>query len=151
MRSEFKLALVGIAPLAAGYLLNFIWTLADTISGIAILLMGVVFLALWGYAAYKLSSKEEKILPQVLSMCAIPALMLLLVLYQEIVREAYWGNIIGSLTQLYFLPWLTLASLFYLPIELLVDVVRVWPGYIIVFILLSAVSFWGIYKKKKSI
>ena len=151
MRSEVKLALVGIAPLAAGYLLNFIWTLADAISGIAILLLGVMFLALWGYAAYKLSSNDKKILPQVLSMCAFAALMLLLVLYQEIVRNAYLGSIIGSLSQLYFLPWLTLASSFFVPFAGFVDVLRIWPAYIIVFVLLFAISFLGIYKKRKSI
>lgn len=81
-----------------------------------------------------------QILIQSLLFCTFGLLMLLLVLYQELVMGAYWENPIGFCTQAYFLPWILLASTIMSLFSPLMELIRVWPLYIVIWVSLFIAS-----------
>lgn len=139
-----KLIGVGILPLILGFLLNrLMWTLP--ITGFISISLGLLLLLAWGYCSFKLSNPIKSPILQAFLMCAFGLLILVLVLYQEIIRGAYWGNVIGLGTQVFFLPWLSLA---FTVISPFLNVVRVWPMYIVIWIGLFITSCVGCLMKQ---
>lgn len=143
MAKTVRLICVGILPLLAGFLLNWILSVFP-IHGFVAGMVSVLLLIGWGYLACKLSDPDRSLLVQSVLMCAFGLVMLLLVLYQEIVLKAYWGNTFGSATQMFFLPWLTLASSVISPF-----VSRVWPMYVLIWFGLFAASCAGCSLKRQ--
>lgn len=146
MMKTLRLIGFGITPLAIGFLLNWVMLALPIINGFLYMLLSLVLLILWGYFAYKLSEPAYNSIIQSLLLCAFGLVMLALVLYQELVLGAYWGNIIGFATQMFFLPWISLVSTIMSP---LMGVFRLWPLYIAIWAILFIVSYIGCIIKKR--
>ena len=141
MRTFLRL-LLGFTPLALGYamdqaLLNF---------EIAPLTLSLLFLALWGGLSFLLCRSRRSAF---ISACIVqvPSLIALLcILYQELVLGAYWQNLAGVLPQLFFLPTISAASRVALSIPQFAGILtewRLWPIYVIGFLLMLLVSWAG--------
>ena len=144
MKRNGILAAAGLLPLVAGYLVNGAMLSVPSIPGGSWCLLGGVLLILWGRLAYGLADPGRCALLQALLLSAVGLGMLALVLYQELARGAYWSNLVGIGSQLYFLPFLSLASLLFGGLIQLVDpVIRVWPFYLLIWVVLFLTAFLG--------
>lgn len=149
MSNTAKLLGVGILPLAVGFAFNYL-ILYLPLPGFLLLPIELALLVLLGCLAFKLSTPEKNPFAQSLMLCAFGLLMLALVLYQELVLGQYWGNLVGFGTQMYFLPLLTLAAQITVPVmRSFMEVIRVWPAYIVVWILMFAASCVGCFLKRR--
>lgn len=110
MKKALPLLGLGVVPLIPGLLL--MWAIPTLPSAVVSLLpvLSVLFLLVWGLAAYKLCDPSGGILRQALPLCAFGLLMLLLTLIQELAVGHYWEGPLGLLPQAFFLPWYALAS-----------------------------------------
>ena len=140
MAKAVRLICVGMVPLILGFLLNGVMQ-TSPISGFIWLALSFLLLIAWGYLAFKVSNPAHNSMMQALLMCAFGLVMLLFVLYQELVMGAYWGNIIGVGTQMYFLPWVALASL-------VIHSLRLWPIYVAIWLGLFVTSCIGCLLKR---
>lgn len=145
MSGSFRLLGIGVLPLLVGLLFHFILCYLP-IGGFLLCLMNLVLLLLWGYGAYRAADATKSPVIQALALSAFGLLMLGLGLWQELVLQRYWPNFIGFGTQLYFLPFLTLASTLVTPFS---DVVRVWPMYILIWVWIFLISFIGCWQKRR--
>ena len=148
MPKTVTLLLLGILPLAGGFALNFMMFLP--IPGFVFFPVQLALLALWGYLAYRVSAPRKSAFAQALALCAFGLAMLALVLYQELVMGEYWGNLAGFGTQMYFLPVLSVAVSVLQPfLRAFTEVVRVWPLYIAVWVLLFLAGLAGCCLKRR--
>ncbi len=145
MSGSLRLLGIGVLPLLAGLLFHFILCYLP-IGGFLLCFMNLVLLLLWGYGAYRAADAAKSPVIQALALSAFGLLMLALALWQELVLWQYWPNFIGFGTQLYFLPFLTLASTLVTPFS---DVVRVWPMYILIWVWIFLISFIGCRLKRR--
>ena len=149
MSPKVKLFLAGIMPLIVGYIMNYV-IIYLPFSGVIINVIEIGFFVLWGYLAYRLSDKEKNPGAQAFVMCTVGLVMLLLVLYQELIMGQYWFGYLGSATQFYFFPFLTLASTILNGIfSLLMSTIRIWPFYIMIWSGLFLTSYVGCRMKQK--
>lgn len=137
MTNTAKLLVAGICPLVVGYLLNFLMSLST--STFLFFMISLFLLASWAYLAYRLIDIDKNIFTQSFLMCAFALLMLALVMYQELVLGAYWSNIIGSCTQIYFAPFLLLVSLLTPVFSILSSIDGMWAIYLCELILMFLV------------
>lgn len=144
MMKTIKLIGVGIIPLILGFLLNWL-ILTFPIIGSVYIFLGLLFLALWEYCSFKLADAQKNSILQAFIICAFGLLMLILVLYQELIAGAYWSNVIGLGTQMFFLPWLSLAAVVVRPF---MNVIRTWPMYLVIWAGLFVISWAGCFLKK---
>ena len=145
MSNTAKLLGAGVLPLAVGFAFNYL-ILYLPLPGFLLLPIELALLVLWGYLAFRLSVREKNPIGQAFLMCAFGLLILALVLYQELVLGQYWGNLVGFGTQMYFLPLLTLAATIARPF---MEVIRVWPIYILIWIGMFFVSCAGCFLKRR--
>lgn len=146
-----KLLLAGVVPLLAGYLLNYaIVYLQFPAFGFLLVLLELVLLLLWGCMAYRITSPDRNPAVQSLLLCTLGLLMLILVVWQEMILGQYWFNLIGSASQLYFLPLLTLVSTVLTPLLRFVEMIRPCYYYFFIWVILFLVSLAGcLWKRKK--
>ena len=85
------------------------------------------------------------VLGKFMAAAAFGLLMLALTLYQELVMGSYWGNILGYGTQMFFLPWLSLAAFMAAPFT---NIIRIWPLYIIIWAGLFLTGCVGCIRKQ---
>lgn len=141
MRRAVKLFCMGVLPLPIGFLLNYYILLGLPLYGFS--LIGAALLAAWGYMAFRVSDAGKSPMVQAFLLSAFGLLMLVLAVYQELVLGHYWPNRIGSGTQMYFLPFLSLAlsvmGRFFS---------RIWPGYIAVWLAIFFASWAGCRAKR---
>lgn len=93
----------GLTPFVLGGLMNG-FMLANPEQLPPFGLIAVVFLVLWGAFAFWFRGKLAKTGQVLLLLNLIPAVVLVLLGVQELVFGAYWGNLVGVWTQLYYLP-----------------------------------------------
>ena len=127
--------LLGFIPYGLGRLMD--WSMmeySDTLPPLKLIAFAV--LLLWGILAYllrfRLTTKDT-----ILFLNVIPALNLLLIAIQELILKAYWPNMLGIMTQLYYLPLLNLSY------GLTFWAHTVFPAYCAAFLLMGIVSFLG--------
>ena len=123
MNSTAKQLCLGILPLLVGILYNY----AIVFLPFPIFFMSILFVVLWLVLCYMAANPEKNAALQTARMCLFGAVMLALVLYQELVQGSYWRNPIGSLSQIYFLPAMSFFGSFITPF---LDVIRTFPIYI---------------------
>ena len=141
MAKTRKLFLAGVLPLAGGYLQKFMMYLP---LGAFYQLVALALVVLWGYLAYRLSNLQKNPVVQSGMMCALGLLMLALVLYQELVLGHYWPNLIGTVTQVYFLPFLSAVSMVFLPVlSVLMPVIKMWPLYLCAWLCMFSACWIG--------
>lgn len=151
MRKTRKLLAAGLLPLAAGYVCNYLMLLLP-LPGVFFFSLSFVFVLLWGYLAYRLADPKQNAFVQSGMMCVFGVFMLALVLYQELVLGQYWLNLVGTGTQMYFLPLLSATSTVFSPIiSLLMPVMRIWPFYVCELLSMFVISVIGCWLKKRKL
>lgn len=145
MMKTIKLICCGIIPMVVGFLFDRIIILLP-IPHLLSMMLAIVLLFLWGYFAYKISTPERNSILQAFLMCGFGLIMLALVLYQELVLGSYFGNISGFATQVFFLPYLSIASAVVSPF---MKVIRIWPMYIVIWVAMFIISYIGFSAKKR--
>lgn len=144
MLDAVKIFCAGMSPLLAGILFNYllmylpVWSL--------LMLLEIVLIAAWVYLAFKVSKSGKNPFIQASLLSAFGLLMLALALFQELVMGRYWLNLIGIGPQLFFLPFVTLASLITVPF---MDVIRPWPAYIVIWAGLFLTGWMGCWIKRR--
>lgn len=135
MRKRVML-LMGLMPFTVGYIemasANWVRFPAQ-----AQMWFSVLLLVGWGAIAYALFAEGDSAFQNAARMNAPAVIVLALLLFQEIVRGAYWPNLAGILTQAFYLPTLPVGFL------LTQGFSRVWPAYSAGFALMALASVIG--------
>lgn len=143
MRHVFRLLFLGLIPLAVGYLLNYVLMALP----FPLLFASVIPLIVWAWLCGCFADGRRSVFGQAALMNAPGLVMLALVLVQEIGLGAYWQNSVGLFSQLYFLSALPLAVTL---LNLLPGTIsRLWPYYIVSWLLFFGLSLLGCRLKKR--
>lgn len=103
------LFLLGLIPLILGFLMNS-WMMKNMDSVLPYKLIGFIFLVFWIIVGF-ISYKFEEIMLKSAVIIHLPALlMLLFIMYQEIILGQYWANLLGTATQFYYLPLISIST-----------------------------------------
>ena len=139
---QVKFIAPGLLPLISGAALNaIVLARPDTIP--PAFWIGVVFLLLWGALGYLLCGGSDSKIEVTVYAHIIGAIFLLLALIQEIVLRSYWFNMIGSMTQYYFLALLNLGF------TLTPGIPYMWAAEIAAFVLMYGAFYLGCHIKKR--
>ena len=109
-------------------------------------LVSILLLLAWEWVSYRLADPSESLLRQALLLCAFGLVMLALILYQELIRGAYWQNWLGIGSQWFFLPWISLAATAVSPF---VKILNVWLVDIVCWMALFLASCLGCLIKRR--
>ena len=143
MKRYGKLCAMGLIPLLAGYFLSY----AVQFLPVPLFQFNLIFLFLWGLLSYKIQPPDANVLKNQLILHFPALIALILLLYQVLLRGAYWLNVIGLSTQMFFLPVLSLGVSVVNPF---VSGAAPWPGYVAGFILMVLAGLiGGILKSKR--
>jgi len=136
------LILLGLLPFALGGFLN--WFMMAN-SGVLPYLMpiGLVTLLLWAAMAFAVKPYAKSTKKTVVGLNLPALIVLILVGIQELVLHAYWPNVIGSWTQVFYLP------LLHLGFRLTFWSHGVFSAYCASFLLMAAASAMGCAIRKK--
>lgn len=135
------LPIVGLLPFAVGGLLNWLMLSYPSFTP-PFILIAIVFLCLWGGAAYilKRTTMHTAVLVCLMNLPAFVVLILLGV--QELILHSYWLNFVGLWTQYFYLPTLTIGY------KLTAFSSSVFAAYCASFVLMVAVSAIGCKLRK---
>lgn len=99
---------LGFLPFAFGGLINWAaMTHPDHIPSYP--LIGILFLLLWAAISFLIKLRRKSSKEVVLSFNLIAFIVLLLIGIQELILHAYWSNLVGIWTQLFYLPLLNIG------------------------------------------
>ena len=106
---KFLLFLIGLIPFVLGFAMNS-WLMNNPNSILPFRLIGILFLVFWVWVGF-ITCKYAKTSYHSAVIIHLPAIfVLLLVMYQDMVLEEYWSNLLGLATQVYYLPLINLSS-----------------------------------------
>ena len=142
MKRTARLLLLGMLPLAVGYLRNYLLMLLP----FPLFFGSLVPLLLWAWLSGKMADLSENIWMQALLLNAFGLLMLLLTLLQELLLGGYWQNVLGLFSQVFFLTGLPLASVLLRP---LTATQALWPFYLASWLFLFLLSLAGIWLTRR--
>ena len=137
MKDGLRLVLLGFVPLLVGYLLNYVFLLLPG----SPFFFAIVLLLLWAVLCRKKAMLGLHPLLQALLMNGVSLVMLLLTVIQEYIVGGYWANIFGLLSQVCFLPCLSLVAVF---MGWFTSTLRLVPIYAAEWLLMFAASAIGI-------
>ena len=139
MKEKLLVLLMGCSPFLIGRLQDFV--MMNTF--IPLTFISCLMLFLWGgFGMLSLSLMNER-KTSLLLLNTPAAVVLLLILVQEWIVGAYWFNFVGTYTQMFYLPFISLGF------RLTFWADTVVPAYIAAFILLILTSVF-VYMKKKA-
>lgn len=138
-----KLLLLSLVPFAVAYVLNFVLMY----SPIPLWVLSVFFFFLWCLFCNRMAYEDMSPFVQTLLLNSVGTLMLILVLIQALIVKEYWPNLIGTLSQIYFLPLMPLAAVFLVPF--MANVVT-WPIFILEWVLMLAAAYLGCTIKRRT-
>ncbi len=138
---RITLVIIGLAPLPIGLIFNYL-LMTYNFNATLYWVVGILFYLFWGILGF-MYTKFTKSRTEAILLIHIPAFIdLLLVIYQEAIFGRYWMNIFGTLTQLFYLPMISLASRL-LNFLSFITTIRVFMINIIAFFLLVIVFYTG--------
>lgn len=146
---KVTLFLLGFIPLALGFIMNS-WMMKNQNSILPFKLIGVIFLLFWIFLGLKTSEFEETPVKSAIIGNSPAILMLLLIMFQEIILGRFLLNMVGIVSQFYFLPLINLSSsivgvfLFLTPFP-----IEMWSSSLIAFLLMFGSYYFGGYLKRK--
>lgn len=127
---------LGALPFVVGGIQNwYMLTYMDSVLPYG--MISVSFLLGWGCIAFLLKGNRQRTEKIVIFQNLIAVLNLLLIGVQELILHAYWMNIIGLWSQLFYLPMINLGS------RITTWSHSVFPAYAVSFILMVGASFAG--------
>ena len=133
---------LGVFPFLIGGIQNwYMLTYVDSVLPYGFISLAV--LLLWGCIAYLLNDRYHRTKSIVISLNLIATLVLLLLGIQELMLHAYWMNLVGKWSQLFYLPMINLGF------SLTNWGHSVFAAYVACFILMVAVSIVGCKLKEK--
>lgn len=137
MRVKNVLTIItGAIPFVVGSILNRA-LIEQSDSVLPLILIGLLFLSFWGIVAFVFQNGMKNAKRVVVSLNAIATIDLLLLGIQELVIHAYWGNVIGGWSQLFYLPVIKIGFL------LTNWSHTVFSAYVVSFVLMIVVSVLG--------
>lgn len=137
MRVKNVLTIItGAIPFVVGSILNRA-LIEQSDSVLPLILIGLLFLSFWGIVAFVFQNSMKNAKRVVVSLNAIATIDLLLLGIQELVIHAYWGNVIGGWSQLFYLPVIKIGFL------LTNWSHTVFSAYVVSFVLMIVVSVLG--------
>lgn len=145
--NKLKLFLFSISPFVIGYLLNYLITKLNWY-GIRILIFSIIFVLYWFFIGYKSYDYVKNIKQSILIGNSFAIISIILVLIQEIILKRYMLNIIGFLSQMYYLPIMGLISVILRKILFFVSIQYMWYTYILSFALMIIIYYKGYIKNK---
>ena len=105
------LVILSLMPVGVGWLLNWYMTIRpETFPPLFII--GVAFLLVWGYIAWKVDNQVLCTGPVMLIQNGPAAVALILLAIQSI-QGAYWEGLLGVTSQMFYMPMLYLGSVFF--------------------------------------
>ncbi len=132
--------ILGLVPFPVGRVMD--WMLVTASVRLPLGLIGIGMLVLWCFIAYWCYGRVGRTVKTVFWL-NLPALAVLVLLgVQTLVFHAYWGNLAGAWTQLFYLPLLTLGF------TLTAWSDTMFPVYCAGFLLLAAAAVLGCRIKK---
>lgn len=137
----FLLIVLGALPLPLGYLMSWMITQNPDLL-LPYTLISVGFLLLWGVISFVARSFVKDGKRVVLFLHLFPFLDLLLLGIQELILRAYWWNMVGSLSQFFYLPLLGLGY------RLTAWSHTTFSAYCAAFLLMAAVSALGCWLRR---
>lgn len=138
--------LFGCVPFLIGGLLNWGMIIYMTRVRFPYIVFGVMMLLLWTFAAYVLCKKAKKPL-ETLILFNLPAFIVLaLIMVQELILGSYWLNFFGLLTQVFYLPIISIASRI---AGMTLKTITMTPVYSISFVLMAGVASLGCWLSRK--
>ena len=103
---------LGLIPLLPGGLMYLLLVINDNqLSGFMHVILTLLTLALWGAAAYLSIQRFKNAAKVLLLLHVIPALNLVLLGIQEFALNHYLTNFLGTLTQIYILPFARICGI----------------------------------------
>jgi len=133
--------ILGALPFALGGILN--WYLMNRMDAVLPYgAIGICFLLIWGGLGFLLNGKGQT-KKTVLFLNLVALLDLLLLGVQELILGKYWGNAIGTWSQLFYLPLVNLGA------RLTSWSHSMFAVYGVSFVLMVAVSLAGCKLRKK--
>ena len=128
------LAILSLMPFGLGWLLNWYMTIRpETFPPLFII--GVAFLLVWGYIAWKVDQKVLAAGPVMLCQNGA-ALLALVLLAVQALNGGYWDNLLGIVSQMYYMPMLYFGAVFF-------NWLGVFGIYCVCFLLMILASFIG--------
>ena len=125
---------IGLLPLGVGYLLNWHMMLhQDTFPPLFII--GAVFLVVWFILAWNMNKKVLDI-KTVMIFQNSGALLSIILLGIQALCGGFWENIVGILSQMFYMPMLYFSYCFF-------DWMGLFGVYFICFLLMVVASFFG--------
>lgn len=100
--------IIGFIPFIIGGILNYIMLKVPTVLP-PLLLIGILFLLLWGFGANRLRFHSKNPLTVMVCMNAPAGIVLILLGIQEILLGQYFSNAVGLWTQYFYLPLLSIG------------------------------------------
>lgn len=128
--------IIGMLPFVVGGVLNKVM-IVQSEHLLPMTMIGLVFCISWGIVAFVFQNKIGNVKRVVVLMNAIAGVDLLLLGIQELVVHAYWSNVIGMWSQLFYLPLIKIAFLFTRWSH------TMFAAYIASFLLMVVISFLG--------
>ena len=147
---KYLSVLFGFIPLLCGWFLNYLMMISTGWFGVLWLLLSAALLFLWGYLALKTCHLDCSPLMHVIKMNAVGAIMLILVLLQELLLKQYWGSFLGFSTQFYFLPGLPLSMRILNLFSPVLPVTYTWMDDLLIFLMMLTSSLVGSYHKRRA-
>ena len=106
-----SLVILGAMPLAVGWLLNWYMTIhPETFPPMFII--ALVMILAWGCVSWRMNRKMMDTGAVMVAQNLIAAVMMILVTVQ-IIAGSFWENMIGILSQMFFMPTLYMGAVFF--------------------------------------
>lgn len=132
---KILLVVLGLLPGVGGWLMNGYIMKADSLRYLTAVSAG--FFLLWGLLAFAARPLAKSAKEAALLLNAVAAVDLPLVFFQEMILGAYWFNWVGSWSQMFFLPSLSVGA------ALTFWSHRMISSYLVSFVLMGLVSWLG--------
>ena len=137
--------IAGFSPLLMGYILNmFVSQSNGTNLDMAYDFISIFFFLYWGVLGFALCNFNRKMTSTLIVYNFPAAIVLILILIQELINKAYWNNEWSTVTQMFYLPTLRLSY------RVTPDFMHyMWQTYIVSFVLLLMISVLGGFLNSK--
>lgn len=133
--------LLGLIPLVLGFLYNYLMMLP--FPWILWQFIGFILLVLWGVLARKTAYWDSGAFLHTVKMNALGLVLLVLVLVQELAVHHYFDNLLGILSQSYFLPFMWPALMIESIWAAIAEISYLWQSCVIAYCLMFAASYVG--------
>lgn len=137
-----RLLITGFLPFIFGTALNK-YMMANSNLVPPLFLMAILFLFLWCFLGSLFNGDGNRTKEVLIHLNFVAAVDLILAGVQELILHSYWGNIVGVMTQFYYLPLINIGFRVTLWSH------SVFSAYVACFILMVCASFAGCKIREK--